>query len=284
MPQSKVLTFESWVTEPEWFRYAKTHSAQIPYLLSDRSQCQDPFFDLFAPSVRDRQPMITGLCRCFRNFNKDDRYVYVTRLCPEAARERDIERSRGTWYLGVASMLVMEVADSHEQAARRFSPRRYVAVPTETPYPPGLAHNTEPSVAAVSRESCIVHVEFTTCGSASNAVALTPSQSTPEQWRKQYSDYHKRQKDKRLRAASCKFESIGGREALATSFKAAPVMSEADWEDKTLNVNGRIIENTTGARLAARIAEHGCVIKREDTIRPAKITPTRTKTPSSATP
>jgi hypothetical protein len=95
--QSKVLTFESWVTENEWFRYAKSHPIEIPYLLTDRSQCQDPFFDLFAPSARDRRPMITGLCRCFKNFTVGDRYVYVTRLCPEAARERGRNPKLGPW-------------------------------------------------------------------------------------------------------------------------------------------------------------------------------------------
>jgi hypothetical protein len=256
MQQSKVLTFESWVTESEWFRYAKAHPTEIPKMLSDRSQCQDPFFDLFAPSARDRQPMITGLCRCFRNFNLGDRYVYVTRLCGEAALERGLGPQGGPWYLGVASMIVMKVDSSHERAASHFSTRRYVAVPSETPYPPGLAHNAEP-VAAASRDSCIVHTEFEVCGSAPKELALTPSQSTPDQWRKQYSDYHRRQVDKKLRAAFCKFEVIDGREALATRFENAPVMSRADWEDKTQNVTGRIIQNSTGKQLATRIAEHG---------------------------
>jgi hypothetical protein len=258
MPKNKVLTFESWVTEHEWFRYAKAHHTEIPNLLSDRSQCQDPFFDLFASSVRDRQPMITGLCRCLKNFNQGDRYVYVTRLCREAARERGLNPKFGPWYLGVASMIVVEVEGSHERAADRFSLRRYVAAPIETPYPPGLAHNTEP-VAAVSRESCIVYA-LRTCASGSKEVALTPSQSTQEEWEKQYSDYHKRQIDCRLRAAFCNFESVGGREALATRFEDAPVMSNTDWEHQRLNVNGRIIQNTTGIQLAARIAAHGSAV------------------------
>lgn len=258
MQQSKVLTFESWVTESDWFRYAKSHSDDIPHLLSDRSQCQDPFFDLFAPSVRDRQPMITGLCRCLTNFKVGERYVYVTRLCHDAVLERGLDPGEA-WYLGVASLIVTKVEPSHEQASNRFSSRRYVATPMQTPYPPGLAHDMKP-VAAVARESCIVHAQSTTCGSASKDVALTPSQSTPSQWCKQYSDYHKRQKEKRLKAAFCKFESIDGREALVTSFRDAPVMGKADWEGKTQNVNGRVIKDMTGRRLAARIAELGCVI------------------------
>jgi hypothetical protein len=153
-------------------------------------------------------------------------------------------------------MIVTKVEDSHERAAGYFSPRRYVAVPAETPYPPGLAHNVEP-IAAVSRDSCIVHTESKTCGSASREVALTPSQSTPDQWRKQYSDYHRRQTDNQLRAAFCKFESFQGREALATRFEDAPVMSKADWENLVPQVMGRHIQDATAKRLAATIAERG---------------------------
>jgi hypothetical protein len=259
MAASRVLTFESWVTESDWFRYAKSHSADVPYLLTDRSQCQDPFFDVFAPSVRARQPMITGLCRCIKNFKVGDRYVYVTKLCADAARERSLDPKHGTWYLGVAPMIVREVANSHEEAAHLFSPRRYVANPKKTPYPPGLAHEAEP-VAAVSRQSCIVHAQFMICGSAAKELALTPSQSTQQQWRRQYSDYNRRSKDRILRAALCTFDSIGGHEAFVTRFEAAPTMSKLDWEGKTPNVKGRIIENKTGAQLAARIAEGGCLI------------------------
>jgi len=195
--------------------------------------------------------MITGLCRCLRNFKMGDRYVYVTRLCREAARERGLNPKSCLWYLGVASMIVVRVESSHEQAAQRFSRRRYVAVPIETPYPPGLAHSSEP-VAAVSRDSCIVH--------PSKDVALTPSESKLDEWLKQYSDYHRRQADNKLRAAFCKFESIGGREALATRFGDAPVMSKADLENLTPQVMGHHIQDATGERLAARIAEHGSVL------------------------
>lgn len=254
--RSKVLTFESWVTKTEWFVYAKAHPNEIPYLLSDRSQCQDPFFDLFAPSVCERTPMITGLCRCFKNFAVGDRYIYVTRLCAKAAEERGLDPNSGPWYLSVASMIVVRLEASHEQAASLFSGRRYVADPTETPHPPGLAHRQEP-IAAVSRNSCIVHAELKKSGSASKEVALTPSRSTPEQWRRQYSDYHARQKAKQLRAAFCEFESIDGREALATRFEDAPVSSNADWEGKSQNVNGVIILEATAKSLAGRIAEHG---------------------------
>jgi len=249
--QSRVLTFESWATKAKWFEYARSHSTEIRFMLSDRSQCQDPFFDLFAPKVRDRQPMITGLCRCLRNFNVGDRYVYVTRLCREAARERGWIGTAGRWYLGVASLIVASVEPSHGEAARRFSPRRYVAAPAVTPYPPGLAHSVEPDAAA-SRECCIVH--------PSKNVSLTPSQSKPDDWRKHYSEYHQRQVEKKLRAAFCRFEVIDGREALAASFEDAPVLTDSDWEDKTPQVMGRHVQDATAKRLAASIAEHGSII------------------------
>jgi hypothetical protein len=156
-------------------------------------------------------------------------------------------------------MIVVEVEGSHERAADRFSLRRYVAAPIETPYPPGLAPNTEP-VAAVSRESCIVHAEVGTRGSASKEVALTPSQSTPDQWLKQYSDYRRRQVDKNLRAAFCKFELIDRREALAARFDDAPVMSRVDWENRRQQVRGLLIQDATAKQLAKKIAEHGQVV------------------------
>jgi hypothetical protein len=197
--------------------------------------------------------MITGLCRCLKNFNQGDRYIYVTRLCAEAARERErgLDPNRGRWYLGVASLIVANVVSSHEEAARRFSPRQYVAVPALTPYPPGLAHSVEP-VAAASRECCIVH--------RSKTVSLTPSESKPDDWRKQYSEYHQRQVDKKLRAAFCRFEVIDGREALAASFEDAPVLTDTDWENKTPQVMGRHVQDATAKRLAASIAEHGSII------------------------
>ena len=246
---TRVLTFESWVTEPSWFSYARSHPDRVPYLLSDRSQCQDPFFDLFAPRASDRRPMITGLCRCLKKFEPGDRYVYVTRLCKDAVRRRGLDTKSGPWYLGVASMVVVERLRSHDEAARQFRSRRYVVAPVKTPYPPGLAHNFEP-VAAVSRESCIVHAKIITCGSVARAFALTPTESSAEQWRQHYSEYHRRQVEKKLRAAFCKVDVIKGREALALKFEDSPVMSKQDWENLTPQVMGRVVSNGTGIQLA----------------------------------
>lgn len=156
-------------------------------------------------------------------------------------------------------MLVTRVEPSHEQAANVFSSRRYVPVPVETPYPPGLAHSPEP-IAAASRDACIVHAEVAGLGLLSREIALTPAQSTDEQWRNLYSAYHRRQAEKRLRVAFCRFEMVGSREALAIKFEDAPMLSSKDWEGKTLGLAGRIIQNETGERLATRIAEHGSQI------------------------
>lgn len=92
MQKTKVLTFESWVTKREWFQYAIDHPATIPYLLCDRSPCQDPFFDLFAPAPRDREPMITGLCRSLKNFCEGDRYVLRHPFVPGCRKSQGLNQ------------------------------------------------------------------------------------------------------------------------------------------------------------------------------------------------
>lgn len=215
-----------------------------------------PVFGLFA-SPRERRPMITGLCRCLKNFQKCDRYIYVTRLCPKAMRLRNLSDAPGPRYFGVASMIITDVRESHKEASLDFQSRKYVVAPSKTPYPPGLAHDSQPK-AAVSRESCIVHTMTASCGSShSRQVALTPDQATDEHWHKEYAAYHERQATKQLRAAFCEIETVRAREALATSFEIAPVFSREDWENRQLNVNGHVVREETGDALARRIAEGG---------------------------
>jgi hypothetical protein len=260
--KTKVLSFESWVTKADWFKYALSNRDKVPHLLCDRSPCQDPFFDLFAPSVSGRRPMITGLCRCLKHFEKGGRYIYVTRFCTPAAKHFGLDTGDGRRYLGVASMIVERDAESHEGAAREFQPRRYVVSPFRTPYPPGLAHDEEP-VAAAYRESCIVHRDSKSCSSSKRQVALTPDESTPQDWHNEYSAYHKRQFQCALRAAFCKFELIVGREALAIKIEEAPVLSPEHWEGKQLNVNGVLVEDETGEAVAGRIAKSGFPMRTE---------------------
>jgi hypothetical protein len=201
--------------------------------------------------------MITGLCRCLKNFQIGDRYIYVTRLCPKAMRLRKLSDSSGPRYFGVASMIVTGVRASHEEASLDFQPRKYVVAPSKTPYPPGLAHASRP-IAAVARESCIVHTTAGRCGSSSShQVALTPDSATHEHWQKEYEAYHERQAARQLGAAFCEIETVAGREALATNFDAAPVCSREDWENRQLNVNGHVIREETGNALARRIADGG---------------------------
>jgi hypothetical protein len=254
---SRVLTFESWVTEAPWFKYATSHPDKVAHLLSDRSPCQDPFFDLFSPSRNERLPMITGLCRCIKNFKEGDRYIYVTKLSQPAMRSRDLDPSSGPRYFGVASMIVAQVYPSHDRASLEFHPRRYVIAPVQTPYPPGLAHNPQP-VAAVSSESCIVHAQVSSSKSSSpRQVALTPDQATPGDYRSEYEAYHERQTTKHLRAARCSIESVEGREALAVNLDTAPVLSSADWEGHQQNVMGIRITEETARALVRRIADAG---------------------------
>lgn len=235
---SRVLSFESWVTEAAWLAYARSHPVEVPHLLSDRSPCQDPFFDLFAPSVSARRPMITGLCRCLKNFKIGNRYIYVTRLCVEAVRYWQLDRSVSPRYFGVASIVIANIEPSHQTAAREFLPRRYVVAPSQTCYPPGLAHDVQP-IAAVARESCIVHQSNDEDPILyGGRRAMTPDESTADQWRKAYVAYHQRQLSRQLRVAFCRFEVSEGREALATGVDRAPVFTPCDWNNFQLNVNG----------------------------------------------
>jgi hypothetical protein len=264
-PQNRILTFESWVTRPEWFRYAIAHPDEVPHLLSDRSPCQDPFFDLFASEPSQRRPTITGLCRCLKNFNVGDRYIYVTKLCSGAERYLGLAPTRRARYLGVASMFVVDIMSSHEEAARLFEPRRYVVSPLRTPYSPGLAHDLMP-VAAVARESCIIHAPIAG-DEAVDPIAygartpLTPIDSTSSQWLNDYLAYHRRENSNKLRVALCRFDTVAGREAVAMNPKDAVVLTAEDWGGLQLNVMGRRLSNAAVASLCERIASRGHVVR-----------------------
>src|SRR5689334_3199776 len=107
---TKLLTFESWVTRAEWYAYARANPERVPYLLVDRSPCHDPFFDHYAPSPQDRRPLISGLCRCLKNFQPGDRFLYVTKIDPKLGREFGIRIGSGRpHYFGVAALVVRRV-------------------------------------------------------------------------------------------------------------------------------------------------------------------------------
>src|ERR1035437_279947 len=223
--QTKLLTFQSWVTHWDWYQYAVQHPVLVPHLLIDRSPCQDPFFDLQAARAEERRPLITGLCRKLRNFAVGDQFIYVTRVDPDVCNDLGIRFDESTIpYLGVAALVVKHVWPSHGASASSFKPRRYVACPEVTPYPPNLAHTDGP-IAAAARESSIVHL---------NHKSFTPECSTADMWRRQYVEYYERQlgtprdAGRVLRAAECRFETIDGNEAIQVSPLSAPVITVDD--------------------------------------------------------
>lgn len=77
-----------------------------------------------------------------------------------SAQARYWQRPR---YLGLASIIVINLGSSHEDASHEFHPRQYVVAPLRTPYPPE-PHDVR-SIAAVSRESCIVYAQSESCQS-----------------------------------------------------------------------------------------------------------------------
>ncbi|HET6385203.1 MAG TPA: hypothetical protein VFJ58_17565 [Armatimonadota bacterium] len=244
--RTKLLTFESWVSRPDWFAYAESHPDRVPFLLTDRSPCQDPFFDPFAPSARERRPLISGLCRCLKGFREGDRFIYITRIHSAVGRKFGLSvKGAGPHYFGVAALVVKKVWPSHADAARSFARRRYVVSPSPTPYPPNLAHERRP-IAACARESCIVH--------DLKGRPYTPLESDGALWRQAYLAYHLRQRENAMRAAECRIELVDGREVLRLEPGSAPVFTPGDWGGLRLNVKGRWIDEETSRTLRMRIA------------------------------
>jgi len=75
-PTTRFLTYYSWVSEWPWYEYAQYHPECVPSLLIDRALCEEPFLDVFAASPAERQPVISGVCRC-RKPKVGDRFVYT---------------------------------------------------------------------------------------------------------------------------------------------------------------------------------------------------------------
>jgi hypothetical protein len=247
--RSKLLTCQTWVTEWSWFDYAKKHREQVSFLLVDRSPCTDPFFDPYASSVEKRRPIISGLCRCIKNFHQGDTYIYITRVNLKVCHELGIptENSMAT-YLGIAALTVVKVYESHAEAVSTFSSRRYVVAPTPTPYPPNLAHESD-TRAAVWRKSCIVSLRRD-----HSSVHYTPDCSTDDQWRQQVRFYHWREKEKHLRVAECSLQHVDGREALQLYPEHAPIITPSCWGGNQLNINGIELQAECATQLSRRIA------------------------------
>lgn len=232
------------VTKWDWFVYAQKHQQQVPFLLVDRSPCTDPFFDPYASS-EERRPIISGLCRCIKNFRQGDTYIYITRVDYRVCRELGIQTEKTTAiYLGIAALIVAWVYESHAEAAATFTSRRYVVAPTPTPYPPNLAHESD-TRAAVQRQSCIVSLDHT---------HYTPYHSKDDQWRKQVRIYHWRESKCHLRVAECRVQHVDGREALQLYPEHAPVLTPFDWGGTQMNIGGITLQAKYADRLCQQIA------------------------------
>ena len=245
--RDKLLTFQSWVTCRPWYEYAVAHRSAIPFLLTDRSPCQDPFFDPFALPI-ERRPVISGLCRCLKHFQQGDKYLYITRIDARLMNTFGIERQGGgPHYFLVAALTVIRTFASHEEAATAFSPRQYVAKPERTPYPPNLAHQRPPEGAA-ARESCIVF------DSMKNNAAHTPASSDTGMWERHCREYHARAKRRELGATLCEVEHVDGREAMRLVPGEANVITPAAWGGQRLNVYGISLGEETSRRLREQLA------------------------------
>jgi hypothetical protein len=250
--RTKVLLFQSWVSNVEWYTYARQNPNHVPYLLVDRSPCQEPFFDLLAPTPEERRPLVSGLCRLVDNYVDGDQFIYVTRVdsqvCPELGIEFD---GRQIPYLGVAALLVKRVWTTHDEAAAQFRPRRYVSSPATTAFPPNLAHREKPDAAA-ARETSILF---------DKKKPVTPDRSTTAMWRLNYRDYHHRatgicgsRQGHRLRVAECQYVHVDGRLALQESHLSAPLLHSNDWGGTQMNTGGIIVGRDVASDLCRRIA------------------------------
>jgi hypothetical protein len=192
--RSKLLTFQTWVFRLGWYKYALAHPDLIPFPLTDRSPCQDPFFDPFEAPER-RRPLISGLCRVLKNFEVGDRFIYIARVDPGVASRLELDAAANN-YFAVAALRVARVWESHREAATAFASRQYVALPTPTPYPPNLAFTREPEAAA-ARVCCITFDER-----KKPPPPRLPNKADDEMWMRHYLAYYLRQSNNRLRAAA----------------------------------------------------------------------------------
>lgn len=250
---TRCLTFESWYSSYEWYRYAIDNKhLEIP-MLTDRSPCSDPFFDIYSEVKR---PLISGLCRARKNYCIGDRFIYITRIDNKVCKELGINKQLGQiHYCLVASLIVAKIYQSHEDAAKTFSTRQYVKEPEKSLHPPNIIISNKPDTAA-SKEYCIV--------SDRSDRKLTPNESTLEDWKYQYSLYYKRKVNKSLPVAECVFESINGDIALITELKTEQVIINDELQmflkptpkSSKMNSMGRIVDGKTVNNLLLKFS-HG---------------------------
>jgi hypothetical protein len=250
--RSKLLTFQTWVFRLGWYKYALAHPDLIPFPLTDRSPCQDPFFDPFEAPER-RRPLISGLCRVLKNFEVGDRFIYIARVDPGVASRLELDAAANN-YFAVAALRVTRVWESHREAATAFASRQYVALPTPTPYPPNLAFTREPEAAA-ARVCCITFDER-----KKPPPPRLPDKADDEMWKRHYLAYYLRQSNNRLRAAECEFETVDGRQCLQLQPAQAHVVTPDWWRDelpkgvRTMNVYGVDLSEQRAQQFRSAIA------------------------------
>lgn len=245
-PRFKLLTCETWVTRASWYAYAKANPSLVPHLLVDRSICQEPFLDQFAPPGETPRPLISGLCRKLKNFSIGDIFIYITRVDPSLFATLGIPAGSGpSCYFPVAALQVKHVHSSHLKAARTFSPRRYVSAPLITPYPPNLAHEPTPIAAADAGASAVFRTSSCRvvrlggkCGQRVWSTQLPPNgaKNSNAGYRANYQHYHFRQKTSTLRAAECLLLAPAPLNPPTFSIFPAQI---AGW--RPLNIHGRIL-------------------------------------------
>jgi hypothetical protein len=245
--RTKLLTCQTWVLQVGWYEYALAHPGLVPFPLTDRSPCQDPFVDPFA-EPQDRRPVISGLCRGIKNFSIGDRFIYIARIADGVAKRLKLADPYGSNYFAVAALRVTHVWESHREAATAFTSRQYVALPTPTPYPPNLAFSREPEAAA-ARVCCITFDE-----DATPPRPHLPDDADDRMWRRHYLAYFVRQRDKRLRAAGCEFEAVDGRPCLQLLPGRAPVVTPDWWGGAKMNVPGVDLSEAQAQRFRSAIA------------------------------
>jgi hypothetical protein len=242
---TKLLTFQSWVLRPTWYEYALAHPDLVPFQLTDRSPCQDPFFDPFA-EPQDRRPVISGLCRGIKNFSVGDRFIYIARIAEGVAKRLELADPHDSNYFAVAALRICRVWDGQQEAAAAFTTRRYVASPSPTPYPPNLAFSRRPEAAA-ARGCCITFDE--------RKRPRLPDRVDEHMWTRHYREYFLRQRDKGLRAAECEFETVDGRQCLQLMPASAPIITPEWWgADTRMNVQGVAISEQQAGRFCNAIA------------------------------
>jgi hypothetical protein len=180
-----------------------------------------------------------------RNLAAGDQFIYITRIARRVAADLDLNPGDDAEHFAVAALRVVQVWETHREAAAAFTPRQYVARPEETPYPPNLAFEPRP-VAAAARECSIVHDD--------RHRPHLPDDSTDRMWRRQYLGYLTRQRRSRLRAAVCVVETEDGLDCLQLDPERAPIIARAAWGGMRLNINGQPIPEALAQPIRLAIA------------------------------